>query len=380
MAHSVNSSQVVTASAADAVFLWRPEINESGFLRRHGSKVHGAVLLARHLVYRPGSPPSANLAKAAREIECPHLHDPDTAILAWHEGADDKRFGRAAEMDCARLVELPLRPEALAASTAALEEFVRVTVSTQISVSHLAPPYFRFSAIDDPWLELSLRSASVARRLSDQRRLAIFITTDLVGLESGALAAAAKRYRRVLPDGALVFLSVAGLDSLYAEPEALVAYITASRAFLEEGFEVIADRVGRFGAAVVAAGAGGYCAGTRVYRHTPPSPDWKNERSVKALMHYEAPRRGDRIRRQDVMRRLRRKSIPTCPVPDCPVEDPVTVQDLRWHSIHLQQLEVGEAAEMGIAGWASLLADSPRNYVRGWSEALQLADQATKAA
>lgn len=366
------------AAVSDALFLWRPEVNEATFVREHGTQVHGAVLLGRHLVRRPDDPPSTDLARAAREVACPHLHDPDTAILAWHEGAGEKRFGRSGEMPSARLVDLPLRPEALA-DDAQLEQFVRAALSSQVGATHAAPPYFRFSSSDDPWLRLSLRAASVARTLSAPRPLAVFISTDLDGLASGALAAAAELYASVIP-GAFVFLSVAGLDSLAAEPEMLAAYIGAAGAFTAAGFRVIADRVGRFGAAVVASGAAGYCAGTRVYRHTPPSPDWRNERSIKVLMHYEAPGRGDRIRRQDVARRLRRKSIPPCPLPDCPVGERVTVKDMRWHSIHLQQLEVGEAAELGLEAWAKLLAASPRNYVRGWAEALRLSAQASQAA
>jgi hypothetical protein len=362
-----------------AFFLWRPEVNEATFIREHGAHVHGAVLLGRHLVRRPDDPPSTDLARAAREVGCPHLHDPDTAILIWHEGTGEERFGRSGEMPAARLVDLPLRPEALAGD-AQLEQFVRLTLASQIGTTHVAPPYFRFSGVDDPWLQLSLRAAAVANKVSAPRPLAVFVSTDLDGLTSGALAAAAPLYARVLQGDALVFLSVAGLDSLAAEPKTLAAYLGAVGAFTAAGFRVIADRVGRFGAAVVASGAAGYCAGTRVYRHTPPSPDWKNERSIKVLMHYEAPGRGDRIRRQDVARRLRRKSIPACPVPDCPVGERVTVKDMRWHSIHLQQLEVGEAAELGLEGWAKQLAVSPRNYVRGWAEALRLSAQASQAA
>ena len=35
---------------------------------------------------------------------------------------------------------------------------------------------------------------------------------------------------------------------------------------------------------------------------------------------------------------------------------------------------------MGQSAWAELLAESPRNYVRDWAEALSLAAQARKAA
>jgi hypothetical protein len=362
-----------------ALFLLRAERSEAGFLRQHGAQMHGAILLARHLVRHADDVASTDLGRAARETRIPHHHDPDTFVLAWHQGTEDKRFGRTAEMPCAQLVDLPLQPGSLEADQA-LEEFVRATLSTQISVTDPAPPYFRFDSIDDPWLELSLRSAATARRLLGSRRLAIFVSASLAALRSGALAAAAARYREVLPDGALLFLGVAGLHSIESEAEDLAAYVSAANAFSEQGFELIADRVGRFGAAVVAAGARGYCAGTRVYRHTPPSPDWNSERSIKVLTHYEAAQRGDRIPRQDVVRRLRRGSIPPCPDSECPVSDPVTVPDLRWHSIHLQQLEVGEAEQKGLTAWAELWAASPRNYVRAWAEALRLVDQARKAA
>jgi hypothetical protein len=367
------------AAPPAAYFLWRPEVNEAGFVRDHGAHVHGAVLLGRHLVRRSDDPPSTDLARAARDVGCPYLHDPDTAILAWHQGAGEKRFGRSGEMAAARLLDLPLRPQDLAEDSR-LEQFVRVALSSQIGASHAAPPYFRFSALDDPWLGLSLRAAATAQKLSAPRPLAIFVSSDLDGLASGSLAASASLYAAALPGGALVLLSVAGLHSLEAGPELLAAYLGAARAFAAAGFQVVADRVGRFGAAVVAAGGAGYCAGTRVYRHTPPSPDWENEHSIKVLTHYEAPVRGDRIHRQDVVRRLRLGSIPSCPVPDCPVDERVRVKDMRWHSIHLQQLEVGEAAELGLEGWAGRLAASPRNYVRGWAEALRLSAQATQAA
>lgn len=341
--------------------------------------MHGAIVLARHLVRRADDPASSDLGQALRDVELPHIHDPDTYVLAWHEGAEDKRFGRAAEMPCARLFDLPLHPDDLEGD-GPLEEFVRATLSTQIQVTHRAPPYFRFDAIDDPWLDLSLRAAAKARRLSASSRLAVFVSASLSCLESGALTLAAARYRQALPDGALIVLSAAGLHSIESEPAALASYIGAVDAFRSHGFEVVADRVGRFGAAVVAAGALGYCAGTRVYRHTPPSPDWNDERSIKVLTHFEAPERGDRIHRKDVVGRLRRGSLPACPVSSCPVRESVTVPDLRWHSIHLQQHEVGVAQKMGLDAWASSLAASPRNYVRAWGEALRLASQARKAA
>jgi hypothetical protein len=379
---AAQDNRMIFSQPGGALFLCRPELYESDLIREHGKEMHGIVLHARHLVREPSDPSHTDLGRVTRNAKVPHVHDPNTDVLAWHTGDRDKRFGRAGDMPCAQLVDLPLDPSTLLASDSALEAFVRAALSTQISVSHAAPPYFRFDSLDDPWLELSIRAAATAQRLGGQRQMAVFVHTTLECLESGALALAAARYRDALPDQAIVFLSVGGLHSVDSEPETLAAYIGAVDAFRAQGFEVIADRVGRFGAAAVAAGARGYCAGTRVYRHAAASPEATEIHRRGATMQYEAPRRGDRIPRKDVARRLERQSIPACPVPDCPVgtEKLVTPKDLRRHSVHLQQLEVGEAEEMGQSAWAELLAESPRNYVRDWGEALRLADQARKAA
>lgn len=365
-----------------ALFLCRPDLDEGELIREQGREMHGLVLQAKHLVRKLDDPPRTDLGRAAREVDVPHVHDPNTDVLAWHVGGKDKRFGRAGEMACAMVVDLPLDPSALLADDSALEEFVRATISTQVSVSHSSPPYFRFTALDDPWLELSVRAAGKAQRLTGRQQMAVFVNATLECLESGALALAAARYHAALPDGAIVFLSVGGLHSEDSEPQSLAAYIGAIDAFRTEGFEVIADRIARFGAASVAAGARGYCAGTRVYRHAAAALEASDIHRRGARMQYEAPGRGDRIPRKDVARRLRRGSIPACPIPGCPVgtDRSVSAKDLRRHSIHLQQLEVAEAAELGQSAWAKRLAESPRNFVRGWAEALRLSGQAREAA
>jgi hypothetical protein len=365
-----------------ALFLCRPDLDEGELIREQGKEMHGLVLQAKHLVRKPDDPPRTDLGRAARELGVPHVHDPNTDVLAWHVGGKDTRFGRAGEMACAMVADLPLDPSVLLADHSALEEFVRATISTQVSVSHPSPPYFRFAALDDPWLELSLRAAEKAQRLSGGQQMAVFVNATLECLESGALALAAARYRTALPDGAIVFLSVGGLHSEDSEPDSLASYIGAIDAFRAQGFEVIADRIARFGAASVAAGARGYCAGTRVYRHAAAAPEATDIHRRGARMQYEAPGRGDRIPRRDVARRLKRGSIPPCSVPGCPIgtDMPVSVKDLRCHSIHLQQLEVAEAAELGQSAWIERLAESPRNFVRGWAEALRLSRQAREAA
>lgn len=366
----------------EALFLLRPELYETDLIREHGSTMHGVVLQESQLVRLPGDSPDTDLGRAARETKVPHVHDPATDVLAWHTGKGDKRFGRAGAMPCASVVDLPIDPSLLLADESLLEEFVRATISTQGAASHPSPPYFRFDAFDDPWLELSVRAAAVAHRLSGNRQPAVFVYATLDCLRSGALAMVADHYRQALPKGALIFLSVGGLHSEDSEPEELATYIGAIDAFRSAGFEVISDRVARFGAATVAAGARGYCSGTRVFRHRAASPESTEIHRRGAQMRYEDPGRKDRIARKDVARRLEKGSITACPFPDCPVgtEKAFTVKDLRLHALHLHLLEVGEAQESGEEIWAELLAGSPRNFVRGWAEALRLIAQAREAA
>src|SRR6185437_14632684 len=111
--------------------------------------------------------------------------------------------------------------------------------------------------IVDPWLEVNLRAAAETQRLTRGGPLALFVQGDMRALRSGALAHAAARYAEHLNPLGPAFLAVAGLDTDDAELAELGAYLQAVRAWAAAGFQVIADRVGRFGVAAVAAGAGG---------------------------------------------------------------------------------------------------------------------------
>lgn len=380
---SIDPSFAHSPAPREALFLVRPERNESGFIREHGGKMHGLVLASRLLAPAGptgGSAPTDDLPRAARDASCPYLHDPDTAVLAWHRGVDEDRFGRSANMPCARLVSLPLtasdfdREEDLLA-------FVRSAMSTQVGASHASAVYFCVDGLADPWTDVNLRAAVLTRKLAGNRRLALFVSGTIEALRSGSLAQLAVRYAERVNAPAMLFLSVAGLYTEEASPEDLAAFLLACTAFRDQGFDVIADRVGRFGATAVADGALGYCAGTRVYRHTPATPEWENDYSIKIPMKYEAARRSDRIARSDVSRRLSRQSLPACPVAKCPVTiTSVNVPDLRLHSIHLQQHEVAEAARLKSQAWAARLKESERAYVRGWGTALDLTLAARKAA
>jgi len=113
-------------------------------------------------------------------------------------------------MAAALAVELPIRAEDLR-DAALAERFVRRTLSPQIDVTHPAPPYFEMGSAEDGWLGANLECVRIAGRLRPSKRLAVFVRGSLNALLNGALASAAPRYASVVPDGALVFLGVAGL-------------------------------------------------------------------------------------------------------------------------------------------------------------------------
>jgi hypothetical protein len=276
-------------------------------------------------------------------------------------------------MAAALAVDLPLRAEALRDPVIA-ERFVRATLRPQVDVTHPAPPYFQFDALDDGWLEANLSSIRIARRLRPGKRLAIFVRGSMDALVSGALASAALRYSQVLPEGALVFLGVAGLHPEESAPEVLAQYLRVVEAFDDAGFDVVADRVDALAPAAVAFGAVGAAGGTRIYRTIPPTPFWENEYSVKVLVKYLCPVRGDRMRSDVARKRLGRGSIEPCPVTGCSaLDEPLENADLRSHHGHLTQHELTQARERGVDWVARRYENSPIKAVRVLGHAVRLA-------
>lgn len=366
------------------MFLLRPEIGETRFPETYGETIDGAVILGR-LIADGGSagpgeaattrtnPGADELARVARRHQVPHLHDPDTAVLPHLQAHDDMRASRACRMGAALAVDLPLRAMDLVNDQVA-ERLVRATLKSQINVTHPAPPYFEFGALDDPWLAASLKSLGIARRQVSARRLAVFVRATRDALVTGAVSAAAARYAAAVPEGALVLLGVSGLHPEESPPEDLAAYLGAVEAFDDAGFDVIADRVDRFGAAAVACGAVGLAGGTRIYRTIPLSPFWANEWSVKIHVKYSVPIRGDRMAQSDALRRQRRGSIPPCPVEHCrALQQPIENAAVRQHHAHLTQLELEEARENGPIWLAQRYEESPIKHVRQLAMAVRLA-------
>jgi hypothetical protein len=357
----------------------RAEHSEGAFLRAHAGEFQGVVLRARHVVPSPpGSPPrdagvvGDELAREVRRLKIDHVHDPDTAelrFLTGNSGDDRRRFGRAAEMPAARWISPGASPddllvsEIIAGLTAAVRE-------SQIGVVAPAPAYFEFDSLEDRWLDLNLRLAAAMERVTGNG-VALFVQVSCTALERGTLALCAARYAAALRGRGLVFLQVVGLDTEDCAPELLDRYLAAVRTWRAAGFKVVADCVGRFGVAAVAAGAPAMATGTRYYRTRRNVREQRFTRSAK--VRYWAPSRGDRLPLDQARKRHAAGRLPGCPVGECnALDEDAKADDVRAHNLHVLAAELGQAVE-GPAAFARAWRASPRNYVRAWGSALERA-------
>jgi hypothetical protein len=239
-----------------------------------------------------------------------------------------------------------------------------------VSVVSRAAPYFRFNAIDDPWLDVNLRAAAMTQQLTRGAALAVFVQVDIDGLLNGALAHAAARYAASLSPRGIALLQVAGLETEHADEVELAAFLDAAAVWRQQGFRVIADRVGPFGIGAVAVGASGIACGTRVYRST-PDIQIENPFLRAGKLRYWAPGRHDRLQITDAQARRDRGSLPPCPVDDCgALAAKATLDEVRLHNIHLALHELEQVGADPAAFIAELLS-SPIAYVRRWGQALE---------
>jgi hypothetical protein len=373
--HEGGKRETGQAPGGPASFLLRPEHNEARFLLAHARELHGVVLLGRHLApYSEGSAEAQEglrgdeLAQQVRAAQIPHFHDPDTAVLTTLSAhAAAAGAGRAGLMASARTLALPAHWEDLH-DEELLRDLVVATLATQSGAEVSSAPYFRFDSLRDPWLAACLRAAAMTQELMRYAPIATFVQVGPQALREGVLAHAAGMYHDALAVRGPAFLQVAGFDAERAEPEDYLAFLNAVAAWRSRGFEVFADRVGRFGAAAVAAGAAGTASGTRVYRSvadlTRPSP------SRSGAVRYWPPCRGDRLAVERARARTARGTIAPCPVDACDaLGDGASRESVRWHNIHLSVHELALARNDPTA-FARTLQASPIGYAREWGEAL----------
>jgi hypothetical protein len=359
------------------VLVLRADRSEAAFLGAHAGELQGVVLRGRHLVPNPpGSAAHARgeigdeLAREVRRLKIDHVQDPDTAELPFLTGdsaEDRKRFGRAAEMPAARWVRPGASPDDLLASEV-IDGLTTTLLESQIGVVAPAPAYFEFESLEDRWLEVNLGLAAAMERVAG-RPVALFVQVSCAALDRGTLALCAARYAAALRGRGLVFLQVAGLDTEDCAPELLDRYLAAVRAWDAAGLAVVADGVGRFGVAAVAAGAAAMATGTRFFRTRRNVREQRFTRSPR--LRYWAPGRGDRLPLDQARKRHAASRLPACAAEDCnALDEDASADQVRAHNLHVVAGELVEAVE-DPADFAREWSLSPRNYVRAWGKALE---------
>lgn len=256
---------------AEPLFLTRLEHNEHRFIEDCDGDADGVVINLRF-----DSPPKhGRLKKAALGKRLPFVIDIETWRLPFIPSSEDESFDSDLRTPLAAAVPLPLTPDAFD-DASALERFVRLAVQVQVGALYTFAPYFLVTSLEDPWIDVNLRSLEKLKRLAPRQPLAAWVYVDFEGMTQGLVPYLAERYRRVLPPGSVIVLTVSDMRAEERSAQEIANYLEAIQAFRANGLHVIADRASEISVAAVAGGAGGCMLGNRIYRTAPASPIWNN--------------------------------------------------------------------------------------------------------
>lgn len=368
-------------------YLVRLEHNETGFARRVGANAHGMVVGARFDA--PHWPDSASALRGLDGSELKRavlaarpellLIDPDTWLLPFLAGHDDRSLGRAAAMDCAQVVPLPLRPEHLLADRALLVAFVRAVLRSQADATFPIAPYFLFESADDPWLEVNLRCLEVTRALLGDQPFAAAMYVPLNAIEDETLAVAAGRYAARMPQASTLLLTVCDLRADLA-PVTLGAYLGCVAMLASLGLRVLSDRPSEFGPAAIPFGAQGVVLGTRLYRSARANPHWERDFNPKISTRYLVAARGRRVRVEAAQKWVQKGKVRPCRIRSCKALATGRPADLRIHNAHEMRDALAHAREVGASGLVSEWRASGLVQMERWAEAVESADQRRKEA
>jgi hypothetical protein len=274
-------------------------------------------------------------------------------------------------MGAAKAIPLPLRPTTLADETRR-QLFVRASIADQAHAAVPAAPYFSFSTLQDPWLNINLACIRTLVELRGALPVVAFVRCSLAGLANGTLQLAAARYASALPAGSLVFVGVGGLRPDECDSVLLTKYLLAVQAFALAGLAPIADRVGDFGPAAIAFGARGCARGTRIYRHAPPKATFSSEINPKMRLKWLAPGTAQRLPVSRASARQIRGSMSACPESELCVPLRANVENIaiRLHDAHLHRHELLLASVRGAAGVSSDWRGRRLKRLHRWAQAV----------
>lgn len=360
------------------MFLTRLEHNEHKFIEQCDGDTDGVVINLRF-----DSPPKhGRLKRTAMEKRLPFVIDIETWRLPFLSGPEDKSFGSDIHSPLAAAVTLPLRPEALH-SQSALETLVRATAQVQAGALYAFAPYFQIDSLDDPWLGVNLRAIREMRRLAPREPLAAWVCISFQTMMEGIAPYLAERYRRELPAGTVVVLTVSDIRAGERTPEEIATYINAIESFRANGLHVIADRASEISVVAIAGGAAGCMLGNRIYRTAPPSPIWNNPYNPVIRLRYFDGERVRKVDRATAKARGEKGKLGCQYAPsDCEAINAGKRRNIlvRLHASHEMRDAVRRAERIGAAGLHQMWREASLKQLRDFAQALALVEARSQEA
>jgi hypothetical protein len=308
--------------------------------------------------------------------------DIETWRLPFLSGPGDESFGSDIDTPLAATVPLPLRPEALK-SQAALETLVRAAVQAQAGALYTFAPYFQVASLDDPWLQVNLRAIRELRRIAPREPLAAWIYVDFQTMMGGVVPYLAEFYRRELPEGSVVVLTVSDIRAGERTPEEIATFLRAIESLRENGLRPIADRASEISVVAVARGAAGCMLGNRIYRTAPASPVWENRFNPAIRLRYFDGERVEKVDREKARVRGQKGNLHCRYAPgDCDAinADKRRNIEVRLHASHEMRDTLRRAEQLGAVALQRLWRDASLKQLREFAQALALAEARSQEA
>lgn len=363
---------------SEPLFLTRLEHNEHKFIERCDGDTDGVVISLRF-----DSPPKhGGLKRAAMEKRLPFVIDIETWRLVFLSGPEDESFGSDIHTSLAAAVPLPLEPEALDGQ-AALETLVRAAAQAQAGALYAFAPYFQVASLEDPWLEVNLRAIREMRRVAPREPLAAWICVSFQSMMEGIVPYLAERYRRELPAGSVVVLTVSDIRAGERTPEEIATYLNAIESLRANGLHVIADRASEISVPAVASGAAGCMLGNRIYRTAPASPIWENRFNPAIRLRYFDGERVEKVDREKAKARARKGSLGCRYAPegcDAVNADKRRNIEVRLHASHEMRDTLRRAEQLGAVALQQLWKGASLKQLREFAQALALVEARSQEA
>lgn len=362
----------------EPLFLTRLEHNEHKFIERCDGDTDGVVINLRF-----DSPPKhGRLKRAAIEKRLPFLIDIETWRLPFLTGPEDEEFLGDIETPIGNATPLPLRPESLKDS-AVLARLVRAAAQVQVGALYTFAPYFLVASLDDPWLEVNLLALAEMGRIAPRQPLAAWLYVDFEAMSKGLVPHLAERYRRELPVGSVIVLTVSDIRAGERTPEEIATYLRAIDSLRVSGLHVIADRASEISVAAVAGGAAGCMLGNRIYRTAPASPIWDNPFNPAIKLRYFDGERVRKVDRETAKARGKRGKLGCRHAPqDCGAINADKRHNVlvRLHASHEMRDALRRAERLGRVGLQRLWGEASLKQLREFAQALALAEARSQEA